>query len=196
MKKRFKSVQQSYRNKANLKYKIAFIGGFFVILTLLSLVYASNYGWLVFKGTVARTQNMDIRFVNAEFLGLPRAGESVAVSSADDYKTIRLSLQLMMPGDSRAVQFQIQNIGNQAVRLVNIKTSFDSARPDGLIIEFPDEIAESANLKNYVLVSSETSDKFLIYVTWDANAVNLDTGDFHDFTLTFDYENAMLVMEE
>lgn len=190
-----KKSYEIYKNKSNLKYRIILIGSFFIILTLISSIYAANYGWFVLKGTVARTQNMDIRFADAKLIGLPRVGESVTISVVDDYKIINISVQLMMPGDSRAIEFKIQNIGNQAVRLKNIVSMSDSVQNTGLKVEFPDDITESANLKDYVLVSNETSDVFLIYVTWDANATNVQTGVFRDFFLNLEYQNAMVAVE-
>lgn len=191
----YKSDQEMYRKKANLKYKLLFVGCFFFIITLISAIYAAEYGWFVFKGSVARTQNMDIRFANAELIGLPRAGESVSISTIDDYKVINISVQLIMPGDSRAIQFQIENIGNQAVRLKDLYAASTAPEITGLIVEFPDDIPESPNLKDYVLVSNETSDHFLIYITWDANATNVESGVFRDFSLTFKYQNAMVAMD-
>ena len=195
MKKKIIINQQIYKNKANLKYKISFWGCFFIILMFFSSVYAASYGWFVFKGTVARTQHMDIRFVNADFIGSPRIGENITISVVDDYKTISISSQLMMPGDSRAIQFQIQNIGNQAVRLRNIISISASLEQTGLKVEFPDDIMESPNLHNYVLVSNTISDTFLIYISWDATAVNVQSGVFYNFSLTFNYQNALMVVE-
>ena len=77
------------------------------------------------QGVVARTENIDVRFVNARFVDTPRIGELVTISSIDNQRSFSITAQLMMPGDYRDVSFQIRNTGNQAVRLLNIQTTAD-----------------------------------------------------------------------
>lgn len=190
--KLFHSSHDLRRKKESTKRRVTFAICIFSVLALVSSVYAAQSGWFVFRGVVARTQNMDVRFANAQFIGLPRNGESIVISTANDYKSFSISAQLMMPGDSRAVQFQVQNIGNQAVRLLNISTTQDNSQTTGLVVQWPDDIPESPNLTNYVLIPESMSDTFLIYISWDSSATSVQAGQFRYFTLTMKYQNALL----
>jgi hypothetical protein len=96
-----------------------------------------------------------------------------------------------MPGDSRTIQFQIHNTGSQAVRILNIVTTQDDIST-GLRVQWPDDILESANLSNYVLLPETTSESFLIHINWDASAINVPSGQFRYFGFTLDYQDATL----
>lgn len=163
-----------------------------LVLVLASSAYAASVGWLTFGGTITRTPNLDVRFANASFVGTPRAGESVTISASDDYKKLNISTALIMPGDSRVVQFQIQNMGNQAVRVLNVVASQDDRSSTGLHIEWPDDITTSPNLTNYVILPNATSSTFTMRISWDSSATNVLSGEIRSFSLTVNYQDASL----
>jgi hypothetical protein len=182
----------TYKKRQSDRRKLVAAICVFTVAALTSTAYALASGWFVMQGVVARTENIDVRFVNANITGTPRIGEQAVISAADDHKSFTITAQLMMPGDSREVTFQVQNTGNQAVRLLNIQTAVENPAESGLAIMWPDDIADSPSLSNFVLVSGATSDTFRIRIGWDANAPNVQTGAFRTFTLTMDYQCALL----
>jgi len=190
--KPFPNLITTYNKRQKGRRKLVVAICIFAFVALASTVYAMGSGWFVMQGVVARTENISVRFVNADFVGVPRIGENVFISAADDHRSFSITTQLMMPGDAREVTFQIQNTGNQAVRLINIQTEADDTATSGLVIFWPDEIADSPNLSNLILVSGATSDLFRIRIGWDPNAVNVPTGTFRNFSLTMNYQSAML----
>gem|GEM_PF-1316940 len=182
--------------KQTAKRKIISAIAVFAVLTLVSLAYAASSGSFQFQGIVARGKNIDVRFTNAQFTGLPRIGESVLISTGSDYKQLSISAQLFMPGDSRPVQFQIQNTGTGAVRLVNISTTQDDSANTGLVIQWPDDIPSSPNLSNYIIMPGATSDAFSTNITWDPHATAVPSGQFRRFSLILHYQDASLPLTE
>jgi hypothetical protein len=182
----------TFKKRQNGRRKLVVAICVFAVAALASTAYAIGSGWFVMQGVVARTENISVRFVNAGFAGTPRSGEQVFISAADDHRNFSITTQLMMPGDYREVAFQVQNTGNQAIRLINVQTEAEDAATSGLAIFWPDDLANSPNLSNHVLVSGATSDVFRIRIAWDPNAVNVPTGTFRNFSLTMNYQSAML----
>ena len=181
-----------YKQKKSGRRKLMAAIGIFTAVALASTAYALGSGWIVMQGVIARTQNIDVRFINARFVGEPRIGEFVVISSADNQKSFTITAQMMMPGDSRRVQFQVVNTGNQAIRLLDIQTKADDPAATGLVITWPDDNPASPDLTNYLLVSGAVSDVFYINIGWDINVPNAPTGLFNTFTLTMNYQNALL----
>jgi hypothetical protein len=182
----------NHKKKCGGRIKLLVAIGVFTAVFLTSTAYALSSGWIVMQGVVSRTENIDVRFANARFVGEPRIGEFVVISSADNQRSFTITAQLMMPGDSREVSFQVINTGNQAIRLLDIQTVQDDPSVTGLMIQWPDENPNSPSLTNYLLVSGATSDTFRIRIEWDANVSNAPTGLFNTFTLTMNYQNALL----
>jgi hypothetical protein len=174
------------------RHKLLIAIGIFAAAALVSSVYAMSSGWIIMQGVVARTENIDVRFVNARFVGTPRIGEFTAISAADSQRSFSITAQLMMPGDVREVAFQIRNTGNQAVRLLNLQSVYEETEISGLSVIWPDDNPDSPDLTNFVLVSGATSDTFIIRIGWDSNYPDVPTGMFKTFTLTMDYQNALL----
>jgi hypothetical protein len=185
-------IYGTHRNKQAARSKIITAIAALLTLTLVSSAYAASQGWISFGGTVARTHNMGIRFVNASFAGTPRAGETIIIPAAEDYKRLSIATALIMPGDSRVVHFQIQNTGNQAVRILGIATYQDDRYSTGLHIEWPDDIATSPNLTNYVIIPDSMSSVFTMRINWDLNATNVLSSVIRSFSLTINYQDATL----
>jgi len=176
------------RKRRSSRMKLWITIGLFAAVTMASSVYAAENGQFNFQGTAARVDLVDVRFSLAQFSDTPRMGEYSYILAGDNFKVVQISCLLLGPGDTRQVQIRINNVGNQAVRLLNITTS---AAP-GLAIQWPDDIPESPNLTNAVLVPGAVSDVYLVNITWDPAQPNITTGIFRDFMLTLDYQNAAL----
>jgi len=185
----------SLAKKKNGRIKLLFAVGLFAAAAIVSTAYALGSGTITMRGVVARTQNIDVRFTNAVFVGGSRTGEHVTISADHDYKKFFISAQLLMPGDFRDVSFQVQNTGNQAVRLLNVQTASDDSASTGLLVLWPDENPSSPNITNYLLMPGAVSDTFLLRVGWDPAAVDVPTGLFRSFSLILDYQNALLPMD-
>jgi hypothetical protein len=181
-----------HKKKQSSRRKLFVAICIFAVIVSASTAYALSSGWIVMQGVVARTENIDVRFVNARFVDTPRIGELVTISSIDNQRSFSITAQLMMPGDYRDVSFQIRNTGNQAVRLLNIQTTADNPAVTGLTVIWPDDNINSPNLTNYLLISGETSDIFIVRIGWDSNLPNAPTGLFNTFSLTMNFQNALL----
>ena len=196
IKKLIISNYDARQQKRSVRQGAMIAAGVLAALAVVSLGYAAASGALDFYGIAARGEVINVQFANARFLGSMRAGEAISIPAAADYQSLQIEAQLMMPGDSRVVQFQIQNTGNQAVRLLGVRTEMPDTAETGLKISWPDEIPESPTLTNHVLVPGAVSDIFLIYIEWDLAAVNVPSGQYRNFSLTLDYQNALIPLDE
>jgi len=181
-----------YKTKQSGRRKLLIAICIFASVFFTSTAYAMSNGFFYMQGTVARTENLDARFINARFTDSPRIGEYAAISALDGQRSFSVSAQLLMPGDFREVAFQIRNTGNQAVRLLNLQYVADNPATTGLIIIWPDDNPNSPSLTNYVLVPGVTSDTFFMQIGWDPNLPGVPTGLFNTFSLTLDFQNALL----
>ena len=189
---RSKSLDYGARHKKrSVRAKLWIAIGIFAFVISVSSVYAAESGFLNFYGVTARTELVDIRFSNTVYADGGRVGEYITISSSTDYKILSISALLLGPGDSRTIQFTLDNVGNQAVRLLNISTDAET-NGTGLTVQWPDQIVASPNLNNYVLIPGATSDTFLVIIGWDVNQLSVPTGVFRNFSLLLDYQNAAL----
>ncbi|MCL2869817.1 hypothetical protein FWF48_03350 [Candidatus Saccharibacteria bacterium] len=184
------SYVDTHRKKRTARTKLLIVIALFVFMFSMSSVYAMATGWLTIQGIAARTEVIQVEFSAVNIVGTLRPGEFTTISAADNNQIINASLLLAMPSDSRTISFSIRNTGNQAVRLLNISTVADTVGT-GLVVQWPDDIAGSPNLTNYVLSPGGTA-TFLTVVGWQAGAYDVDTGLFREFSITFNYQNASL----
>ena len=180
--------------KRSTRFSMIITGACLVVFLVSGIVYAATMGTLQINGEVRRksgsgtSTNDAVRFYDASFVGGRRTGEAISIPAITDFQSMNIVAQLLQPGDTRTIQFRVINAGTTAVRLRDVQTSAETSNT-GLAVAWPDQIANSANLTNFVLLPGNISNTFLIQLSWNTTQPGVTTGVFRHFALSVMYED-------
>lgn len=141
------------RSQKNLAVGI----GAFLLVFVVSVVYAATSGALTFNGTAEIGTNIDLDILNANVENI-KTGETVNISNGQN--DLNFTILFDEPNETRTVTFQIKNVGNAEAVLGTLSTTSPSA--PGLSIVWP-------TLDGVVLAPGATSSTYSAVVTWSSD---------------------------
>lgn len=160
--------------------RIGVLIGIFLLVFVVSIVYAAAAGILNFNGTATFSKYFDVYFLNEGSGYKPsivneRVGESIGVSGKT---TLNFAVLLTEPTDTRTIKFKIQNNSNVSVTLDNLQKS----DPTGLTITWP-------SLNGVVIPAKSSTSEYSIIVEWD-DTYPLSVGTVN-ITASVDYDETL-----
>ena len=167
-----------------------------VLLLVLAVAYAAFNQTLIISGTATAHGSWDIHFENASIT--PEDGNTAVIgktegASVNDKLTVTASLSY--PGDKATVSVDIANDGSVDAKLTKFLvegTGFSSngnVYTNGVIkVTVPTMNAEETTGE---LLTPGTPKKFAFDIEWDSNQTNTQVSQEAEFTITFDYKQAV-----
>lgn len=169
--------------------------GTFMILFMISVVYAAASGSLTIGGSVTYMPqaDVDLIIVDADFASSTPGNvndpgnvkdESVEVPGiidGGDSHTMYIAVDLLYPGDKRIVEFSIENIEAVSAKLGTLQVNDPDILETGVKITWP-------NLDGVVVLSGQKSGPYQIEIEWDINNYSPSNTGQHVFSATISYK--------
>ena len=164
-----------------------------VFLLVLAVAYAAFNQTLTITGTATAQGNWDIHFENESIT--TKTGNSVTIgktegSTVNDKLTV--AAKLSHPGDKATVSVDIVNKGSVDAKLTKFTvagegfTQSGNVYTNGVIKITVPTIAE-----NEVLTATTGTKTFAFDIEWDSNKTDTTVAQQAEFTITFDYVQAV-----
>ena len=178
----------------NYSKKISVIIAIFILIFVISIVYAASAGVLGISGTATFSSqaDVDLSIVDADFSNLTPANsvnpavqdEFVIVPGlleAGDSKTMYIFVDLIFPGDKRIIEFYIENLETVSTKLGPLMKNDPDINSTGVSITWP-------NLEDIVILSGQKSGPYQIEIEWDIAHYNISNTGQRNFSATITYK--------
>jgi hypothetical protein len=135
--------------------------GAFLLLFVVGIVYAATTGTLNLTGIAGFNTNVRLNIID-ESITSEGTGENVGVNPAGD--TLTFTVHMNSPGETRHVNFKIENVGN-ADAILGTLTAPSPAPESGITVVWP-------TLNGVVVDTGATmpeSGEYTAAITWDSN---------------------------
>jgi len=138
--------------------RITVMIGAFLLIFVISIVYALATGLFTFQGSVGFNANMKLVIFDEDIIA-PEDGDTVSLSDND--QTLTFSLNFGVPGESRVIEFYVKNTGNISATLGTMQEDLSNpAAGSGAVIYWP-------ALDGITIAPGNSDGPFFITVSWD-----------------------------
>ncbi|MCL1789999.1 MAG: hypothetical protein FWG40_01360 [Peptococcaceae bacterium] len=149
---------------ATRRKNLFIVFGVLALFLLSAIVYAAIAGLLVFNGMALLNPGLRVDFVDESLEGGPLTVDMEVVEAievTDSGQTLKFTVYLSAPGQSRDVFFKVKNVGALSAELDTIIPGYPGELPAGVLVDWPEDI------DGLILEPGETSDEYTITVSWD-----------------------------
>lgn len=168
-----------------------------VLLLVLAVAYAAFNQTLIISGTATAQGSWDIHFENASITpaAATKSGNTVVIGKVSDASKVNdkltVTAQLDYPGDKATVSVDIANDGSVDAELTGFKvegtgfTQSENVYTNGVIKVTVPTMTDGEEL------ASEGTKTFTFDIEWDSTKTDTNVTQEAEFTITFDYEQAV-----
>jgi hypothetical protein len=154
----------------------------FIIVFFISLVFAAATGRLSLGGSAVFLEYniINLHIVDATVIN---GEENDAISISLDGHTLAFSLLLKEAGNSKVVEFYIENVGNQPAILGQLQTNNPPPQQQ-ITVTWP--TSGSNMLEGTIIEPGDTVGPFTITTTWNAGQASITTSTSFSATISFE----------